>query len=198
MDTGEISIFVVFFGLLAVILVFAFINRRARRAAWEELASQLGLNFDPGNYWRKSPSVSGTYHGHSLVLDTFSCGAGNSRITYTRIVVELNNPSGLNLAISGEGVGSGLKKMFGVKEILVGDEALDAKFFIQGSPEVAVQRLLSNTSLRQKLLETQSLHVELKGQHIIYQQRRFEANPEKLLNLFDLLANIAEAVNRLE
>jgi len=198
MDTGEISIFVIFFGLLAVILVFAFINRRARRAAWEELASQVGLNFDPGNYWGKSPTVSGIYRGHSLALDSFSRVVGKSRTTYTRIVVELANPTQLNLSISDESVGSGLKKMFGAKEILVGDEAIDAKFFIQGSPELAVQRLLSGTSLRQKLLETKSLSIELKGRQIVYQKRGFEANTERLLNLFDLLGDIAGGVERLE
>jgi hypothetical protein len=198
MDTGEISIFVIFFGLLAVILVFVFINRRARRAVWGELGSQLGLNYYPGNYWGKSPSVNGTYHGHSLVLDTFSRGAGNNRTVYTRIGVEVNNPTELILSISGEGVGSGLKKMFGAKEILVGDEALDAKLFIQGSPEMTVQRLLSGTSLRQKLLETQYLNIELKSKQIVYQKRGFEANPDKLLFVFNLMADIAEAVDRLE
>jgi len=198
MDSGEISVFVIFFGLLAVIVAVSYFNRRARRAAWDELASQNGLIFEPGNYRGKSPSVSGVYRGHSLLVDTFTRGSGKSRTTYTRITLNVNNPTGLKLSISGEGVGSKLKKLLGAIEILVGDEAIDAKFFIQGSPEMAVQRLLSNTSLRQKLLDSQSLHIELTGQRIVYQKRGFEANPEKLLYLFDLLGDIGMAVERME
>ena len=64
--------------------------------------------------------------------------------------------------------------------------------------EMVVQRLLSGTSLRQKLLETKSLHVELSGSRIVYQKRWFEANPEKLLSLFDLLGEFADVLNRME
>ena len=68
MDTGEISIFVIFFGLLAVIIVFTFFKNRARCIAWEELASQVGLISKPGNYWGNYPTVSGVYHGRPLLL----------------------------------------------------------------------------------------------------------------------------------
>ena len=133
-----------------------------------------------------------------LLLDTFARYAGRERIIYTRITLDVNNATELWLAISNEGVGSKLKKMLGTKEILVGDEAIDAQFFIQGSPELAVQRLLSGTSLRQKLLETKSLHIELGNRRILYEKRGFEANPDKLLSLFDLLGDVADAVDRLE
>jgi len=198
MDSGEISIFVILIGLVAVIVAVNFFNSWARRAAWDELAFQNGLIFEPGNYWGKSPSLSGVYRGHSLLLDTFTRRSGNSRTTYTRIVLDVNNHTELRLSISGEGVGSKLKKMLGAKEILVGDEAIDAKFFIQGNPEMAVQRLLSNTGLRQKLLDSHSLHVELTGQRIVYEKRGFEANPENLLYLFDLLGDIGMGVERIE
>jgi hypothetical protein len=198
MDTGEISIFVIVFGFLAVFLIISLVNYRTRRAAWQELASQVGLNYEPGNLWGKYPAVRGVFHGRSLVLDAFARHVGNERVTYTRIALNVNNASELRLTISNEGVGSKLKKMLGGKEILVGDEAIDAQYYIQGSPEMAVQRLLSSTSLRQKLLESKSLNIELNRKQIVYQKRGFEANPEKLLNLFDLMGEIASTIERLE
>lgn len=197
MDTSGILIFVFIFGLVAVIVIIGYSNSRSKRAAWGELASQTGLNFVAGNFLGKPSVVSGIYRGHSLALDTFSRGGGEDRTTYTRIVLGLKNPTQLTLSISEEGVGSKLKKLFGAQEILVGDEAIDAKFFIKGSPEMAVQRLLTNTSLRQKLLESKSLHIEL-GNRILYEKRGYEGNPEKLRFVFDLLVDMAEVVGRLE
>ncbi len=196
MDNETTLIIVIALGLMAVAIIFTIYRSRAHRAAWEELAAQLGLQFTAGNFWGKSATVSGIYHGHAMQMNTFSRQMGRNRVTYTRIAFEVENTAELWLTISNESLGSKLKKMVGQKEISLGDEALDAEYFIQGSPEITVQRILSSTNLRQKLLDAKSVHIELKSKEIYSEKRGFEANPEKLQAMFDLLGGMADAVNR--
>jgi len=198
MDSGEISIIVIVAGLLAIFVVIGIFNRRAHQNAWSDLAVQAGLAFEPGSFWGKSPLVSGVYHNRSLALDTFSTQSGDSRTVYTRLALAVDNPAGLNMALSGEGLGSKLEKLVGKKDILVGDEEFDRRFFIRGTPEIAIQRLLANSSLRQKLLETRSVNIEVKDRTVRYTKQGFESNPDTLLALFDLMNELGVNVDRLD
>jgi hypothetical protein len=197
MDSGEISIFVIVLGLMAIVVVFSIFNSRARQAGWREAASQAGLAYEPGSFWGKSPFISGVFHGRSLALDTFSTNTGKNRTTYTRLVVALENPAAISLSLSGEGLGSKMGKLVGMKEIQLGDAEFDSRFFVRGEPEMAVQRLLANSSLRQKLLDARSVNIEVHDRTIRYQKRGFESNPETLLSLFDLLSELSVNVERL-
>ena len=197
MDSGEISIIVIVAGLLAIFAVIGLFNSRAHQSAWSDLAAQAGLAFSPGSFWGKSQLVSGVYRNRALALDTFSTQSGDSRTLYTRLALAVDNPTGLNLALSGEGLGSKLEKLVGMKDIQVGDEEFDRRFFIRGAPEMAVQRLLANSSLRQKLIETRSVNIEVKDRAVRYTRQGFESNPDTLLSLFDLLSEIAVNVERL-
>ena len=196
MDITALVLIVISVAIMAAVILIAYFITRSRQAAWEELATQAGLAFEPGNYWGKSPRVSGAYHGHPMLLESVTRGYGRNRVTYTRIVFSLMNASELYLDLSTEGFGSKVKKLLGVTEIRMGDEAFDTKFFIQGGPERDVQRILSSSSLRQKLLDTKSVHIVIYGKEVSQEKRGFETNPEKLLAMFDLLGEMADVVNR--
>jgi hypothetical protein len=182
-------------GLLVIFAVLAYVSHQARRQAWGELAARTGLTLEPGGLF--SPMrVTGTYRGHALTLDTFTRRSGKSSTTYTRIRLAVNNPSALSLAIYDENVLNKLGKALGMQDIQTGDDELDRRFTFKGQPEPVIASLLTSIGLRQKLLEARSLHVEVKGQELRFEQRGAESNADKVQFLFDLLGDLAEAIDR--
>jgi len=186
--------FLIVIGVLIIFGVIAYLRRQARQQAWSELAGRTGLTFEPGGIF--SPMVvTGTYRGHNLTLDTFTRSSGKSSTTYTRIRLTVENPSALSLAIYDENVFSKIGKALGMQDVQVGDEDLDRRFIIRGQPEHVIASLLTSSSLRQKLPEARSVHVEVKGQELRFEQRGAESNADYAQFLFDLLSDLVEAVD---
>ena len=186
--------FLLIVGILVLFAVLAYLGRRARQQAWSELAARTGLTFESGGLF--SPMrITGAYRGHALTLDTFTRSSGKSSTTYTRIRMSVNNPSALSLAIYDENVLSKLGKALGMQDVQVGDDELDRRFTFKGQPEPVLASLLTSVGLRQKLLEARSVHVEAKGQEVYWQHRGAESNADYLQFLFDLLSDLAEAVD---
>jgi len=187
--------FLLVIGLLVIFGVIAYLRRQARQQAWGELAARTGLTFESGGLF--SPMrVTGTYRGHPLTLDTFTRSTGKNSTTYTRIQMGANNPSALSLAIYDENVLSKVGKALGMQDIQTGDDELDRRFTIKGQPEPMIASLFTSIGLRQKLLQARSVHVEVRGQQVYWQQRGAESNADHLQFLFDLLGDLAEAVDR--
>jgi hypothetical protein len=177
-------------GVLILFAGFDYLRRRARQQMWSELAARTSLTFEPGGVL--SPMrITGTYRGHLLTLDTFT-----QRNTYTRIILSVNNPSALTLAIYDGNVLSKIGKALGKQGIQVGDDELDQRFTFKGQPETVIVGLLTSISLRQKLLEAGSLHVDVKDRELHFEQRGEESNADRLQFLFDLLGDLAEAIDR--
>jgi len=187
--------FLLVIGLLVIFGAIAYLRRQARQQAWGELAARTGLTFESGGLF--SPMrVTGTYRGHPLTLDTFTRSTGKNSTTYTRIQMGANNPSALSLAIYDENVLSKVGKALGMQDIQTGDDELDRRFTIKGQPEPMIASLFTSIGLRQKLLQARSVHVEVRGQQVYWQQRGAESNADHLQFLFDLLGDLAEAVDR--
>ena len=182
-------------GLLVVFAVLAYVRRRARQQAWGELATRTGLTFEPGGLLTPM-RITGAYRGHALTLDTYTRSSGKNSTTYTRILLSANNPSALSLAIYDENVLGKIGKALGMQDIQVGDDELDRRFTFKGQPEPVITGLLTSISLRQKLLEARSVNVEVKGREVGWRQRGEESNADNLQFLFDLLSDLAEAVDR--
>jgi len=181
-----------FVGVIAMI----YFSRRAREKAWRELAESTGLTYESGGFFGSS-SVTGTYRGHSLTLDTFTRGAGKHRRIYTRIVLFVNNRDNAYLALYQESVFSKVGKFFGMQDIQVGDEDLDRKFIIKSRPETFAVNLLLTGGLRTKLLEARSLNIELDGRELHFEQMGVSTNQDYLRSVFDLLSDVAAAIERM-
>jgi len=197
-NTALSIIIIVFLGVTAAIVLINYLVNRSRSRAWEELASQLGLYFEPGNNLGKYPVVSGNYHGHRMLLEMVTRGYGRSRVEFTHVNFQVNPKSEIWFSIVNRGLVTDIRKMLGSRDILIGDEAFDSRFFIQGSPEIAVQRLFSDATLRQKLVDARPTRIDMKNREVFHEKGGFERNTDKLLPLFDLLGCIASAVERLE
>ena len=190
-----------FVGIIALALGVAYFNRRAQERAWREVGERTGLTFEPGTAYlgglvRTPPRVTGTYRRHPLTLDTFTRGSGKSRTTYTRLVLFVNNAANVYLALYQESVFSKIGKFFGMQDIQVGDEEVDRRFIIKSKPESFAAGLFTGISLRERLLQARVLNVEVDGRELTFEQVGVLTDVDYLKFLFDLLTELAEAVER--
>lgn len=194
-DFGPIIWFILDGLFIAFIFVAIYFSRRAREKAWRELADSTGLTYESGGFLGSS-RVTGTYRSHSLTLETFTRGTGKSRTTYTRIVLFVNNQTGAYLALYEEGFFSKIGKFFGMQDIQIGDEELDQRFIIKSRPESYAAGLLRVGGLRQRLMEMRPLNIELDGRELHFEQVGVLKNLDYLRSLFDLLSDLAGAIER--
>jgi hypothetical protein len=182
-------------GMLAVGLGTAYATRRARLRAWEELARRTGLAFEPGGYFT-TPTLTGSYRGHQITLDTFKRSSGRSSTTYTRIVVFVNNQESIYLALYEEGVFSKIGKFFGTEDVQVGDEEVDRRFIIKSRPETFAARVFTSINLRGQLLKARHVNIEIDGREIYLEERGDLTDADYIQFLFDLLSELADFVER--
>ncbi|HTO05169.1 MAG TPA: hypothetical protein VL069_15775 [Opitutus sp.] len=128
-------VFVLFAFVVAIILVWSV--RYARKAGenFARLAVQFGLTPDQprkilGIVWSQ-PTATGEIRGRPARLFSYSTGSGKSRTNWCALSIDPRQHGGLTFEISLQGLGSKLKELFGTKEIVVGETAFDAKWFIQ-------------------------------------------------------------------
>ena len=121
-------------------------------------------------------------------------GSGKNRTTYTRIVTSVNNLTQLSMKVYQETVFSKVGKLLGGQDIQIGNEQFDQRYIIRGQPEMDVVLLLSSIGLQQKLLQDRTFNFDLKGSELYFEKRGIERNVDQLQRVFDLLCDIAEAV----
>jgi hypothetical protein len=182
--------------LLVIVVVVAYFSNKAHAQAWSELAARTGLACETGQYPWSSPRVTGNYRGHELTLSTFVRRHGKNSTTYTRIVMDVPNPTGLQLQISNEGILGKMGKALGAQDIQTSDQELDQKFIIKGQPEGVIASLLTSSSLRSRLMEIRSLNVRVDGTTLYFEKRGKELNLEYLQTLLDLFSELAQAIER--
>jgi hypothetical protein len=188
---------VILIGLVSVIVIaISYLQKRAYQNAWGELASRLGLQYTQGNLL-KYPSVTGIYRSRNVTLDVFMRGTSKNRTTYTRIVLEVNNSLQRSMKIYQETIFSKVGKLIGGQDLQIGNEQFDQRYIIKGQPELDVVKMLSSIGLQQKLLLDRTFNFELKGSELYFEKRGIERNVDQLQREFDLLCDIAEAIEHL-
>jgi hypothetical protein len=201
LNSDFVSLFGLQIGVIAAVVaalaVWAYLRYQARRRAWSDLAARTGLALESAGWFGLSLRVTGVYRRRLLTLDTFTRSSGRHSVTYTRLVVTVSNTSGLGLALYEQGLLSQVGKLLGMQDIQVGDEELDRRFVIKGQPEAAIVNLLTFGGLRQSLLQARSLNINVEGQHVRFEKKGGESDVDYIQFLFDLLSELAAAVERI-
>ncbi len=199
MVNSGFSLLVVLFVVVVFVLALggSYYSLQSRRRAWNELANRTGLTFEPGSFWR-TPTVTGTYRGHALTLDTFTRDSGHSSTRDTRIILFVNNRANLYLALYEKTIVSKISKFLGMQDIQVGDDEFDRRFMIKGRPEDNVMRLLGDSALHTKIMDARSFNVEVDGRELHFEERYVNLDLDYVQSLFDLLTDIAVGVEQIE
>lgn len=208
MNAGNLLIIAAVVGLVIIVVgavvLLAARRLRAQVRAWSELASQLGLAINRKGRPGAPVWLEGKYQGHPVIMDTtmeshhYTSG-GQSKTTvdtFTRIIMEIDNPTGLVLALAKEGTFAKIAQSLGAKDIQTGDAVLDKALAIRGEPADAVVRLLASEALRQPLLSAPKLDLRLAGGELHYRLPGVENDTGRLRGAFDLMAALAAEVAR--
>ncbi len=124
---------------------------------WTQIATDIGGEFIEGGFW--GTDVLTYKHGEwQILLDTYTvttpAGQVTTTTTHTRMRAPFINKDGLYFEISREGIFSSIGKLFGMKDIEIGDPSFDKQFEIKGNSPEKIKLLLADTRIR-KLCETQ-------------------------------------------
>lgn len=191
-------------GLTGGMISLAWLDDRADRLskqhAWSQLAEQTGLTYTAGRILMgQGVYVSGTYRGRLLTLSTRRQGKG--QIQSTRIDLRVDNPAGARLRMRGP-FERGAVEVDTVTSDLFGTTQArpfgnDRRFFIRSHPLHLATTLVGTRPLWDGLLALEPLtNIELEEQTLSFERLDVLRDASTLNQLFDLLSDIADVLER--
>lgn len=124
----------------------------SREEVWQQLAAELGANYESG-FWTGA-KVSIEYGQWTITLDSYTVSTGKSHHHYTRFRAPYVNPDGFRFGIYRKNLFTPLAKWMGMQDIEVGHAEFDQAFVIQGNNDKQVKALFADDSIR-KLIAVQ-------------------------------------------
>lgn len=180
----------------------------SKEEIWSQLSQELGADYQEGSFFKEGKVVL-SHREWEITLDTYTVHTGKSTIIYTRMRAPYVNRDGAWFNIYRKSVFSWVGKLFGVKDIEIGDSFFDDEFIIQGEPEALVSRLLSNVEVRQLIQAQPGIHFQVKDDDGWFKSKfpegvdelYFEVvgvikDRERLKSLFDLFALVLDELCR--
>lgn len=146
--------------VVAVIAATAAQQARRRRSiekaesAWGAYAKLRQLNYEQARGWlrRDWPRLEGERHGVQVALEVVTRA---TQWDYGTACVAVLQPNAAGtLEVVREGIASRIGVLLGGKDIIIGDDAFDRAFIIDGDPEGAAERILTPPT-RKALTELQ-------------------------------------------
>ncbi len=181
----------------------------SREEIWSQLSREIGAEYEESGFF-KTGKVVLSHREWEITLDTYTVHTGKSHITYTRMRAPYVNRDGFRFNIYRKSAFSWIGKLFGVKDLEVGDSFFDDQFIIQGEPEYLVRSLLTNGMIRQLIQNQPNIHFQVKDDEGWFRKSfpdgvdelYFEVvgvikDKARLKNLFDLFSLTLDELCRL-
>jgi hypothetical protein len=160
---------------------------------WGDLARQIGADFTEAG-WFKRGRVDLHAKNHTITLDTFDVGGGETSSTYTRMRAPFRNGSGLTMNIFRDNTFARLGKLVGMQDIVIGDAFFDNAFVIQGQPEARIKAFLQDAKLRELIRAQPRIAFQVaKGKELFSQKY-----PDGIDDLQFLCAGVVKDAQRLK
>ena len=180
----------------------------SKEEVWSQLSRELGADYEEGGFFKEGKVVL-SHKQWEITLDTYAVHTGKTTIVFTRMRAPYVNRDGFRFNIYRKSAFSWIGKLFGVKDIEIGDSFFDDEFIIQGEPAALVSRLLSNVEVRQLIQSQPNIHFQVKDDEGWFKDKfpegvdelYFEVvgiikDRERLKNLFDLFALVLDELCR--
>ena len=185
---------VVFLAILMTVAVVGWL--RAQVARWRDalaaIATELGLDFDPGTFFKKA-KAHGTAEGFPIVVDSYTVSTGKSSQTYTRIAITGAGKIPGELLLEKEGLGSSIKKAFIGDDIELGDASFDSTVVLRGDRHDA--RVRFDEHARMTAMKAVSAGVRLKNADVSLVKGGLVTDPAKLLQMTLQVIGLAAALD---
>ncbi len=133
--------------------------RRQHSEAWTAAAASVGGRFVPraGSWWKPTAAhVLATFaRGVEVAVDHYTVSTGKSSTTYTRVQAVAPGADELEIKLRKEGVVASMGKALGFGELVVGDAAFDARYFVRTNDDELARAWLQ-AGVRAALMATGS------------------------------------------
>lgn len=124
----------------------------SRDEIWRQLSHETGGEFVEGGFFKGRSKVLLSHGEWTVTLDTYTRssnnGSSSSSTTYTRMRAPYVNADGFQFEVYREGLFSGLGRMLGMQDVVVGHSQFDANFVIKGNNERRLRELFANADIR--------------------------------------------------
>jgi hypothetical protein len=149
---------------------------------WQIIADQLQTKKDNRDY-----TAQANFEDHCITIDIdfHPDSAHETEHGTTLFTAPLPEEVNFRFCLTRQDFKSGIKKLFGMQDVVVGNEELDKKFIIQTNKEDKIKEILSRKEVAGKLLELPVLNFELR-------ELKLGANKEVVLSL-DIEGRVKEA-----
>ena len=181
----------------------------SKEEIWSQLSREIGAEYQECGFFKEGKIVL-SHREWEITLDTYTIHTGKVTIIYTRMRAPYVNRDGFRFNIYRKSAFSWLGKLFGVKDIEVGEAFFDEEFIIQGEPEILVRSLLNNSRIRQLIQDQKDIHFQVKDDDGWFKSKfpegvdelYFEVvgvikDKQRLKNLFDLFTLVLDELCRL-
>lgn len=182
------------FTIMIGFAIWAVVNqmRQGMKAdeAWETAAESIDGQFEAGGMVAK-PKLSGTVDGYAVRVTTKTRGSNNHRKTYT--VYRILYPTlGFHMRLSEQGMFSGVKKLFGGRDVEVGDDAFDENVIVDAEAERKVVAFLTDERRRvvREFLDGRD-EAEIRDDELRWVTRKRETSHTALLSALQRGAAVA-------
>ncbi len=179
--------------------------RNSKMEIWQQLAQELGGQHEPGK--GGAPGRVRAWHHHwEVVLDTFVVSTGKTHITCTRLRAPYVNRDDFLFRIYKRHAFSGVGKMFGMQDVIVGHPEFDRDFIIQGNDERKLKMLFDHASIRQLIAYQPKIDLKIRPDEeglfqpkfppdineLYYQHMSVITDIPQLLDLYELFAQLLD------
>ena len=181
----------------------------SKEEIWSQLSREIGAEYQESGFF-KDGNVVLSHRQWEITLDTYTVHTGKVTIVYTRMRMPYVNRDGFRFNIYRKSAFSGIGKLFGMKDIEVGDAFFDDQFIIQGEPGILVRSMLNNSRIRHLIQDQKDIHFQVKDDDGWFKSKfpegvdelYFEVvgvikDKQRLKNLFDLFTLVLDELCRL-
>jgi hypothetical protein len=188
---------------LAALIYFLHLQDRKWTGQWKDLAKIHGMEVTPGS-WSTPGSAKGNYRERRLKLKTYSHDETNynrsayalstKKTWYTHVALSVDNQPNRDMTLWKKGFADRACKSFGDR---IGDERFDNTFIAHGNPEGFLANVLNSPELRKTILKAhwpRGATLMLRNKHLTFEMKAREVDIRGVISLFDLLCDVAEAV----
>jgi len=169
---------------------FARRARARRRQVWADVAAELGgVHVVPsGPFSKERERIEIPHRGGTVTIDTYSTGAGSSRVQWTRCAGRFGDGPGPRLKLYREGVLSAIGKALGTQDVVLGtDPAFDEQFVIKCDEPALVRRLWTAPARESMSLRFHRARVESNGDTIELIEAGLYDDAGRLRGAFELI-----------
>ena len=181
---------------------------------WRQIASDIEGEFIDGGFWGEN-AVTYKHGEWRIILDTRTettySGTMMMTVQYTRMRAPFVNKDGFYFDVSLEGFLSSIGRLFGMRDIVIGDRFFDDRFLIKGNSPEKIKLLLADERIRELIRKQPKVHLRIKDDEGIFgadfpdgvDELYFECagvikEAEALKDLFELFCRILERLVQID